>query len=137
MASALYDRAKQGFMNAELDMDTDDIRMIFVNVSGTGTLYTFSAAHQFLSDVGAATRISDAAVALSGRTITSGVFDATDTVFTAEPTDNQAEALIIYKHTGVEGTSLLVAYIDGFTVTPNGGNITFVWDNGANKIFRF
>jgi hypothetical protein len=107
MASALYDKAKENFMNAESDLDTDDVRVILVNVSGTGTLYTFSAAHANLSDVASATRISDAAVALAGRTITSGVFDATDTVFTAEPTDNSAEALIIYKHTGLSLLPLL------------------------------
>jgi hypothetical protein len=136
MASALYDKAKENFMNAASDLDTDDVRAFLVNVSGTGTLYTFSAAHDFLDDVGAATRIT-AAVALSGRTITGGVFDATDLVFPLEPTDDSAEALILYKHTGVEATSALIAYIDGFSVTPNGGNITVVWDNGANKIFRF
>jgi hypothetical protein len=76
MASALYDKAKENFMNALSDLDTDDVRVILVNVSGTGTLYTFSAAHANLSDVASAARISDAAVALAGRTITSGVFDA-------------------------------------------------------------
>jgi hypothetical protein len=136
MASALYDKAKENFMNAASDLDTDDVRGFLVNVSGAGTLYTFSAAHDFLDDVGAATRIT-AAVALSGRTITGGVFDATDLVFPLEPTDDSAEALILYKHTGTESTSALIAYIDGFSVTPNGGNITVVWDNGANKIFKF
>ncbi len=33
----------------------------------------------------------------------------------------------------------LIAYIDtatGMPVTPNGGDITIAWDNGANKIFK-
>ena len=57
-------------------------------------------------------------------------------------TGDPCEALIIYKHTGTDATSRLIAYIDTVTgpaalsVTPNGGDITIVFDNGANKIFK-
>ena len=47
--------------------------------------------------------------------------------------------LVIYRDTGVEGTSALIAYIDaatGLPITPNGGDIIVAWDNGANKIFK-
>ena len=33
----------------------------------------------------------------------------------------------------------VIAFIDtatGLPVTPNGGDITITWDNGANKIFK-
>ena len=49
------------------------------------------------------------------------------------------EALVIYQDSGVSATSRLIAYIDtatGLPVTPNGGNITVTWDNGANRIFK-
>ena len=54
-------------------------------------------------------------------------------------TGDPSEALLIYKDTGTEATSPLIAYIDtatGLPVTPNGGNITVTWDNGTNKIFK-
>ena len=46
---------------------------------------------------------------------------------------------MIYRDTGTEATSPLIAYIDtatGLPITPNGGDIIVVWDDGANKIFR-
>jgi hypothetical protein len=65
------------------------------------------------------------------------VFDAADVTFPTT-SGNSAEALIIYKDTGTAGTSPLIAYFDtgtGLAITPNGGDINVVWDNGANKIF--
>ncbi|WP_217639753.1 hypothetical protein [Arthrobacter sp. ok909] len=70
--------------------------------------------------------------------ITNGVFDAADSTFTAVAISGSktVQALVVYKDTGSAATSPLIAYIDGFTaVTPNGGNITVTWDNGASKIF--
>ena len=49
------------------------------------------------------------------------------------------EAIVIYKDTGSEATSPLIAYIDtatGLPITPNGGDIIVTWDNGANRIFK-
>jgi hypothetical protein len=76
---------------------------------------------------------------LSGKTTTDVVLDANDAVFTAA-SGVQSEACVIYKDTGVATTSRLIYYMDtmtGLPVTPNGGDITLVWDNGANKIFKF
>jgi len=71
--------------------------------------------------------------------MTLGVADAADIVFTAPPAGDVLEATVIYQDTGVEGTSRLIAYIDtatGLPVTPNGTDITILWDSGANKIFK-
>lgn len=77
--------------------------------------------------------------ALGSKTVTSGVADAADVTFTAV-TGASVEAIIIYKHTGTDATSRLICYIDtassGLPVTPNSGDITVTWDNGANKIFK-
>jgi hypothetical protein len=73
---------------------------------------------------------------IGSKTFTNGVFDGADVTYTAV-TGNSVEALIIYIDTGTAGTSPLVAYIDtGVTnlpVTPNGGNISIVWN--ASGIF--
>jgi hypothetical protein len=37
--------------------------------------------------------------------------------------------MVIFVDTGVASTSPLVAYIDGLSVTPNGGNIVVDWDD--------
>jgi hypothetical protein len=79
-------------------------------------------------------------VAVSGnlgtKTTTNGVADAADVTFTAV-TGDSVEAVVLYRHTGTEGTSELIAYIDtatGLPTTPSGGDITIQWN--ANGIFK-
>lgn len=93
--------------------------------------------HEFLSDVPSIGRIA-VSTTLTGRTTTGGVADADDVTFTAV-TGDQSELLVVYKDTGTEGSSPLIAYIDtatGLPITPSGGDITVVWSNGSNKIFK-
>lgn len=134
MANALYDEGRKGFLAGEIDWDADDIRCILIDVAD----YTVDLAlHDFLDDVAVAARVATSG-AFTGKTTTDGVADADDVVLTAV-TGDPCEALVIYKHTGTESTSRLIAYIDsatGLPVTPNGGDITIQWDDGANKIFK-
>lgn len=134
MANALYDAARASFLNGGINWTSDDIRVILVDAAD----YVVNlATHDFLNDVAAGGRVA-VSTSLSGKTSTAGVADAGDVTFTAV-TGDQSEALVIYKHTGTESTSNLIAYIDtatGLPVTPSGGNITVTWDNGANKIFK-
>lgn len=134
MASGLYDAARKAFLDADIDMLVDDIRVILVDTAD----YTVNlATHDFLDDVPGAARVATSG-ALGTKSTTAGVFDAADVTLSAV-TGDQAEAIVVYKHTGVESTSNLIAYIDsgtGLPVTPNGGDITIQWDAGANKIFK-
>lgn len=135
MASALYPTAKASFLNQNpsIDLDTDTIKVALVN---TSTDYTYSSAHQYYSSVTHYSGTTDQT--LTSITTTGGVFDAADATFTSVAISGSktVQALVIYKDTGSAATSPLIAYIDGFTaVTPNGGNITVTWDNGASKIF--
>ena len=133
MANSLYPSAKASFLNQNpsIDMDTDTIKVALID---TGA-YTYSSAHDFWDD--AVAGVIGTPQTLGSVTTTGGVFDAADTTFTSV-SGASVEALIIYKSTGVNSTSPLVAYIDtgtGLPVTPNGGNIVVTWDNGASKIF--
>jgi hypothetical protein len=134
MANGLYDKGRQAFLEGGVAWLTDNIKVVLVD---TGAYGPNLATHQFLSDIAAGARIATSAN-LAGKTSTAGVADANDAVFSAV-TGVQSEAVVIYKDTGTAGTSTLIAYIDtatGLPVTPNGGDITVVWDNGANKIFK-
>ena len=135
MANALYTPFKNSYLTQgsnQVDFDADDIRCILIDAAD----YTVDlAAHDFLDDVPGAARVATSA-ALTG-SVSGATVDLTDVTFTSV-TGDQSEALVIYKHTGVESTSRLIAYIDtatGLPVTPNGGNITVTWDAGANKVF--
>lgn len=129
--SAMYTSALTDLLEGDLDLLAADVRAILID-SGS---YTFSAAHDFLDDVTAGGRESNG-VALAGRSVTAGVFDANDTVLTGTTTGVTVEAVILYVHTGTDATSSLIAYIDGLTGTTNGVDVTVQWDNGANKILK-
>ena len=89
------------------------------------------ATDQYLSDIPGAARVAVSG-AFTGKTNADGVADAAD-VTLSTVTGDPSEALVIYKHTGTEGTSILIAYIDSGTnlpVTPNGGDIVIQW-NGS------
>jgi hypothetical protein len=132
-ANALYDAGRDGFLGGDNDWDSDHRVILHDDADDTVNLTT----DDFLNDVASAARVAVSG-ALGSPTHTAGVADASDVTFTSV-TGDQAERLVIYQHTGTESTSDLVASIDtatGLPVTPNGGNITVAWDNGANKIFK-
>jgi hypothetical protein len=134
MANALYDYGRQGFLDGSIDWDTDDIRCILVDAAD----YTVNLdTDDNLDDVPGTARVAVSG-AFTSKTVVDGVADADDVVLSAV-TGDPCEAVVIYQHTGVESTSRLIAYIDsatGLPITPNGGDITIQWDNGANKIFK-
>lgn len=134
MANALYDKGREAFLKGEISWNSDDIRLILIDAND----YTVNlATHDNLDDIPGGARVATSG-ALSGKTTTDGVADATD-VTLSTVTGDQSEAIVIYKHTGTESTSKLIAYIDtatGLPITPNGGDITVTFDNGANKIFK-
>ncbi len=132
MASGLYDKGREGFLDGSIDWDTDTIKVIMID---SADYVVNLAVHDFYDDVTVAARVGTAQT-LTSKTVTAGVADAADVTFTAV-TGDSVEALVVYKDTGSEATSRLICYIDGFTaVTPNGGNINVAWDNGVNKIFK-
>lgn len=130
MVNILYPKGKEKFLNGLISWSGDTIKIVLIDLAD----YTYSAAHEFLSDVGSAARVSTT-VALTGKTSTNGEAGCNNPTFTAV-TGDTAEAIIVYKDTGVESTSPLLAYVDNggtMTVTPNGNDITVLFD--SNGIF--
>ena len=136
MANALYQIFVESYMKQDanqVDLEADTIKAVLVDTAD----YTVNlATHDFFDDVPAAARVATGT--LASKTVTARVFDAAALTLVAVSGD-PCEAIVLYKDTGVESTSRLIAYIDtatGLPVTPNGGDITITWDTGANKIFR-
>ena len=134
MANALFDKARQRFLEGQFNWNTDTIKAVLVD---TGTYTVNLSAHEFLSDISGGARIATSG-AFTGKTTTGGAADANDVTFTSV-TGASIEAIVLYKDTGTDATSPLIAFIDtatGLPITPNGGDIIVTWDNGANKIFK-
>lgn len=128
MANTLYPKGKEKFL---VDLTSSTIKAVLVKDS-----YTYSASHEFLSDLGANT--IGTAQTLASKTVTNGIFDAADITFPTVTTGNTVNAIAIYKDTGVAGTSPLIDYIDtvtGLPLTTSGADVDVQWDNGAYRIF--
>ena len=127
--SNLYSSAREAFLTGNLSWTSNTVKAVLVNG------YTYSDAHAYLSDLGAAAVATSPA--LTSKTSSGGVADAADVTFPAV-TGNSVEAIVLFADTGTASTSRLIAYVDnatGLPVTPTGGNITIQWDNGASRIF--
>lgn len=134
MANAVYPKYKEALLggSANVDLSGGTVKVALID---TGT-YTYSAAHQFLTDLTG--RVGTDQTIPATKTITNGLFKTTGTNTFTAVTGNSVEALVLYVDTGSAATSRLVAYIDsgvtGLPVTPNGGDITITWN--ASGIFQ-
>jgi hypothetical protein len=134
MANTLYDESRRLFLEAGINWLTDDIKAILVDA---GAYTPNFSAHQNLADIGQSARVTPG-VLLTGKSTTGGAADANDVTFSAV-SGPSIEAIVLYRDSGSDATSTLLAWLDtatGLPITPNGGDIIVTWDNGANKIFR-
>lgn len=132
MTAQLYSKFKESVLSGQINLLTDAIKACLVDTAD----YTFSAAHQFLSDIPLAAR-EEITAALAGKSVTNGVFDADDTVF-ASASGDTSEAVVLFKDTGSTTTSPLISYVDSGTGLPvilNGLDVNLSWSNGSSKIF--
>lgn len=134
MANALYAKGKEKLLSstAAISLDSDTIKAALVSTAYTANLTT----DEFYTSISSA--VLGTPQTLASKAIAGGVFDAADVVYTAVASGSTAKAVVLYKDTGVAGSSPLLAYIDvitGFPLATNGGDIAVVWDNGASKIF--
>lgn len=139
MANAVFPKAKEGFLDGSIDLDTAVIKVALVRG------YTYSGTHEFVSDVTGTGTVHATSGALTGIDVTNGVFDADNVTFTTPSTDSNQHSLLIFQSSAVGGGSdvgassqRVIAWIDtgtGVPIIPAGGDITVQWDDGANKIF--
>jgi hypothetical protein len=134
MASGFYTAGLTAIMNGNLSLLTDTIKVTLID---TGYYTANLSTHDNYDDVPSAARVS--AATLVSKTISGGAFDAADTTFSAV-TGATCEALIIWKDSGAENSSTLIAYIDTATGLPTvaltNNTVVVAWNNGGSKIFK-
>lgn len=133
MANALYDTGRNAFLRGDLSWNSHTFKVVLVSSSYTVNL----TSHQYLSSIPSGARVATSS-ALTTSLPGAGVADASDITFTSV-TGSQVTQFVIYRDTGTEATSQLVAYFDTATnlpITPNGGDISITWSNDTNRIFK-
>lgn len=133
MANALYDPGREGILDGTISVSSGTIKALLATSGYTPN----TASHKFVSDIGSGNIVARSS-AFTSKTETGGVFDAADITYPAV-TGSICNYIVLYSDTGTDSTSRLIGIIDtatGLPVTPNGGDISVTWDNGANKIFR-
>lgn len=133
MANTFYPKGAEKMLSAAINYTSDTIKAVLVS-----SAYTYSAAHEFLSDLG--TTIGTAQT-LGTKSVTGGVFDAADLDFGALAPGDTVKALVLVKDTGNPSTSPLLMYLDsgpsvGLPFNTNGGGVTVPWNGDAKKIAR-
>lgn len=132
MPNSLYTKGKEKILSAAINFATDTLKCALVKNTYPQNLST----DEFFSAISA--YVLGTPQTLINKSVAGGVFDADDAAFSAVAAGDTSEGVVIYKDTGVAGTSPLLAYIDtitGFPLATNGGDITVQWDNGTFKIF--
>jgi hypothetical protein len=134
MANALYDKGREAFATGQINWLSDTIKCVLVSNSYTPNLAT----HQYLSDIPSSARVKISS-AFTNKTATNGVCDADDITLTSVPSGQNVTYVVIYKDTGTDSTSRLIALLDtmsGLPMTTSGADIIIQWSNDANKIFK-
>lgn len=133
MANALYNSGS-AYLLSNFDWVGQDFDAYLIDT----TAYTVNlTSHTSMSNVPGGARIAGP-IALASKAIVDGAADAANITFPAVvgPT---CQAIIIAKHTGADATDTLVVWIDnstGLPITPNGGDIINIWDDGVYRIFK-
>jgi hypothetical protein len=122
MASALYPLGKKKLLDADIDLLAHDMKLLLIDTADE----TYNAADEFHSNITGAGIVATSGN-LAGKTTTSGVFDANDITITGV-TGDTVEAVVLYRDTGVSGTSPLLAWFDVSTFTPNGSDVTVTFN---------
>ena len=133
MANMLFTKAKEKILQGQIDLLTDDIKVVIVSTSYVQSM----TSDEFLSEV--EDFILGAPMALTSRSVSGGAFDGADLNFTGIAAGNDTEGVLIFKNTGNPATSPLIFYADqisGFPMTTSGAAIEIKWDDGDYKIFK-
>lgn len=133
MANALFDSARQLFLEGALNWKTDSI---YVALIDTAKISVNLTAHDKYSTYQGA--VVGSPVQLMNKRTDGGAADADDVTFQSV-SGSSVSALLLYRQGVPEQNGNLIAWIDnasGLPIIPNGGDIIVTWDNGNNKIFK-
>lgn len=140
MAGALYDKGREKFLGPatnQINWTNDTIKVVLVSSSYVPNIAT----HEFVQGTISTHTATITAQTLGTKTVTDGVADAADVTFSAVTANRVWDYVAIFKDTGAQFNSPLIALLDsgsatGMPLTSSGGDINIVWANTSNRIFK-
>jgi hypothetical protein len=135
MANALFNKFKQSLLSQSpaVDVDTDTIKILLIEDT-----YVFDATDQFVSDLPGAS-IVQRSNALTGKSVTDGVFNSDPTTLGTVPTGHSCHVIQYDDTPATDAAKPLMGFYDTGTNIPivtNGGDVQVSPDSGANKWFK-
>lgn len=130
MASGVYSTGVKAFIDGDVDFLVDTIKVCLIkSASYTVNLTT----DDFFNDVTAGARATNGIGTLASKTSTISTnvitVDAADTTLTSVTGSGTFDAVVVYKDTGTESTSQLIAYLELTSgITLNGGNVVLQYN---------
>jgi len=133
VANLLYSKAKEALLNGDIHFETDQIKILFVDSTYSPSI----SSDEFVSNIPSSS-IKHRSNPLVNVTTDLGVLDADDIAIPDYP-GNAFKALVLYKNTGTDATSRIIAYIEDSVGLPFSGSssqfpISIIWNNDNNKI---
>jgi hypothetical protein len=121
LANQLYAQGAAHILGktTKIDFVVDTIKVLFY-------ASTFNNAHEFVSDLTGASIVARSP-ALSGKATTNGTFSANNLTVVAVSGSAFAHVLM-FKDTGTDASSPLIANYDITTFTPTGADVSVVWN---------
>lgn len=134
MANFIYKKAKQAFLNGQVNFSSDEFKVLFIKSS----FYTANENEdQFVSDINPSA-IAYTSSAISGITNTLGVIDANDLSILL-PANTSFNSIILYQNKTSNENSRLILHIDTAEGLPFPGSsenvpLSIAWSNTSAKI---
>ena len=133
MANFIYKKAKEAMLNGQIDIDSTNLKVVFVNTSNYSPNQD---TNQFLSDIPSNARVYTSS-AISNVSTNLGVLDANDLVIDYE--GPAFEAIVLYQSEITDANSRLISFIDTseglpFVQTLESVQLSIQWDDTSTKI---
>tara|TARA_R100001086_G_scaffold155291_1_gene82932 strand:+ start:65 stop:466 length:402 start_codon:yes stop_codon:yes gene_type:complete len=129
----VYDNARQYFASGSINLNTAVIGVTLVNT----TLYTFSAAHDFLNDIPVAARIATSS--LTNVAVASGRLDADNLSIATVAVNSVVNGMVLFV-SAADSSKAPLLFIQsegtGFPLTPDGGTVTITFPSSDPFILK-
>lgn len=135
MANALYSKYKELLLtSAAPDLTSTNIKVVLLNSTYTADTHT----DDYLDDIPGGAIVATSGN-LTGKSVSTGCFDAADVTFPTVASGSTVTQFVGYYDSGSSSTSLLLFFEDtatGLSLSTNGSDIFLIWSNSGDKIFR-